>query len=99
METESLSTELETLVQQLSNTNTQSANHTAATQCIQVFRYDKDDLLFFKLSTRMGKKGDLNDFEQVLVVSARWADLLGFSYTMNFGDYREWFEREKYSVR
>ncbi len=48
----------------------------------------KDDLLKFKPSIRMGKKGDLSDFECGMVVGARraglsiskTADLLGFSH-------------------
>ncbi len=52
----------------------------AATRC------GEDDLLKFKSSIRMGKKGDLSDFERGMVVGARraglsiskTADLLGF---------------------
>jgi len=54
-------------------------------------------MLKFKLSIRMGKKGDLSDF----VVGARLAnmsfsetaDLLGFSYKTIFRIYREWSEK------
>ncbi len=38
----------------------------AATQS----RCDEDDLLKFKPSIRMGKKGDLSDFERGMVVGA-----------------------------
>ncbi len=53
----------------------------------------------------MGKKGDLSDFERVMVVGARrtglsiskTADLLGFSRTTISRVYRELFEKEKIS--
>ncbi len=59
----------------------------AATQCKS--RCVEDDLLKLKRSIRMGKKGDLTDFEHEMVVGARradlsiskTADLLGFSRT------------------
>ncbi len=59
----------------------------AATQCKS--RCVEDDLLKLKRSIRMGKKGDLSDFEHGIVVGARradlsiskTADLLGFSHT------------------
>ncbi len=35
----------------------------------------EDDLLKFKLSIRMGKKGDLSDFEREMVVGVRRAGL------------------------
>ncbi len=52
-------------------------------------RHGQDNLLKLKPSLRMGKKGNLSDFECVMVVGARWtgrsisetADLLGFSHT------------------
>ncbi len=54
------------------------------------------DLLKFKPSIRMGKKGDLSDFENGMVDGARWAglsisktaDLLGFSHTTIRDGYR-----------
>ena len=45
------------------------------TQCIQACRHGQDDLLKFKLSIRMGKKGELSDFECGMVVGARRAGL------------------------
>ena len=47
----------------------------AATQCITSSRRGEDDLLKFKPSIRMGKKGDLSDFERGMVVGARRAGL------------------------
>ncbi len=43
----------------------------AATQCIQASRCGEDDLLKFNPSIRMGKKGDLSDFERGMVAGAR----------------------------
>ncbi len=45
----------------------------AATQCIEASRCGKDHLLKFKPSIRMGKKGDLSDFERGMVFGARRA--------------------------
>ncbi len=50
--------------------NIRSANHMAATQCIQACRHSQDDLLKFKPSIRMGKKDYLSDFERGMVYSS-----------------------------
>ncbi len=47
----------------------------AATQCMWASRCGEDDFLKFKPSIRMGKKGDLSDFERGMVVCARQAGL------------------------
>lgn len=47
----------------------------AATQCISACRRGEDDLLRFKVSSRMGKEEDLGDFERDMVVGARPAGL------------------------
>ncbi len=68
-------------------------------------RCGKNDLLKFKPSIRMGKKGDLSDFERGMVVGARraglsilkTADILRFSRTTISRVYREWSEKEKIS--
>lgn len=70
----------------------------AATQCILLCGRCEDDLLKFRMSVRMVKKGDLGDFECGMNVGARWADglsisqtadLLGFSHTTTSRVYGE----------
>lgn len=52
----------------LIDTNIESAHHMAVTQYTEACRHDQYDLLMFKLSTRMGEKGDLRDFESGMKV-------------------------------
>lgn len=47
----------------------------AEIQRILALRDGQDDLLVLKLSIRMGKKCNLNDFEFDMVVGARWPGL------------------------
>ncbi len=80
-------------------------SHKAATQCIWESRCGEDDFLQFKPSIRMGKKGDLSDFELGMVVgvrraalsSSKTADLLEFPHKTISRVYREWSEKEKIS--
>ena len=66
------------------------SNQPITWQQLDAFRHvDMVDLLKFKPSIRMGKKGDLSDFEHGMVVGAKragpsiseTADILGFSHT------------------
>ncbi len=78
----------------------------AATQCIEASRCGEDDFLKFKPSKRMGKKGDLSDYERGMVVGGRWAglnfsktaDLLGFSRTTTLGFTENGPKKRKYPV-
>ena len=60
-----------------------SANHVAATKCIQACRHDQEVQLFFRPNVRMGKKCDLSDFARGMIVGegglriSETADLLG----------------------
>jgi len=65
----------------------------------------EDNLLNSKLNVRIGKKGDLSNFECGMVVGARQAglsisqshQLLGFSRTTIYRFYKEWCEKGKTS--
>lgn len=77
----------------------------AATQCMKACRHGQDELMF-DLSIRIGMKGDLRDFEWLMVVGSRRAghctsetgDLLGFSQTAISRFNRQWCEKRKYPV-
>jgi len=51
----------------------QISNQPVSWQCIFKHKHGQDDLLKFKLSIRMGEKGDLNDFGRGMFVGAKWA--------------------------
>ena len=63
---------------QLVTANIESANHVAATKCIQTCRRDQEVELSFRPIVRMGKKCDLSDFDRGMVVGA-WQGGLGKS--------------------
>ncbi len=73
----------------------------AATQWIYAYRHSQDNLLGFKLSIRMGKKGDISYFECGMVVGARraWTDYFRNRWSTGIFSsfYREWSEKEKIS--
>jgi len=72
---------------------------------IDIHIYIHTYMLRFKPSIRIGKKGDLSDFEHGMVVGARQAglsisataDLLRFSRTTISRVGREWSKKEKIS--
>ncbi len=86
---------------------TQIANQLITWQKLNAFKHrcGEDDMQKFKPSIRIGKKGDLSDFERGMVVGARraglsfskTADLLGTSRTTISMVYRESSEKEKIS--
>ena len=49
----------------------ESANHVAATKCIQACRHGQEVQLFFRPNVGMGKKCDLSDFDSGMIVGAR----------------------------
>ncbi len=96
---------LGTPVQLVSNT---IVNQPITWQQLNAFRHldvVKTTCLSSNLSIRMGKKGDLSDFERGMVVGARraglsiskTADLLGFSCTTISRVYRDRSEKEEIS--
>lgn len=80
----SATTLLGIMIQSLRNGNSRPGSHIAATH-IDIDRHL--DLLEFKLSSRIWKKGDLNYCG--MVVGARQADLLGFSPRSGSGSVEE----------
>ncbi len=76
---------------------TQIANQPITWQQLNAFRHL--DLLKFEPSIRMGKKGDLSDFEHGMVVGARrlvWVfQLLIYWDTTISRVYREWSEKRE----
>ncbi len=83
---------------------TQIANQPITWQRLNASRCGEDDLLKFKPSIRMGKKGDLSDWmwngcwcQTVWSGYSKTADLLVFSHTTISRVYREWSGKEKIS--
>ncbi len=70
----------------------------AATQCIKASRCGEDDLLKFKPSIRMGKKGYLSDFKHGMVVGARRAGLSISKTQLSLGFTENGPEKRKYPV-
>lgn len=72
-----------------------------ATFCIYACRHGQDNILKFKPSIRLERKGDLSEYKRGMVVCARQAALsvsetaalLGFSHTTFPTVYREWAEK------
>jgi len=48
---------------------------------INTSRHGQDNLLKFKLSMRMGKKGDFSDFEHVVWCQTSWSELFRNSWS------------------
>lgn len=78
----------------------------AATFCIYACRHGQDNILKFKPSIRLERKGDLSEYKRGMVVCARQAalsvsettDLLGVSNTTISQVYRGCFKKEKISI-
>ena len=63
-------------VHQLVNANIETANHVAATKCINASRRGQGVQLFFRPNGRIAKKCDVSDFAHGMIVGARQGEIV-----------------------